>query len=146
MRLGRCVKSGKNFVEKHHLNKTSSGVINLFNGNATSHFHEIFKGRQKQFSLYRLFVKVKHSILCLWFLLCLYITTLALCLFQCLLQEKKAREFHANPMPNFRSQQYKSGSISMQPTQAEPFNFKTDERIEKRFEKETCKVSLKCVY
>lgn len=33
----------------------------------------------------------------------------------------------------------------MQPTQAEPFNFKTDERIEKRLEKETCKVSLKCV-
>lgn len=54
-----------------------------------------------------------------------------------LLEEKKAREFHANPVPNFKSQH--KLSLSIQPTKPEPFNFKIDERLDKRHEKESCK-------
>ena len=47
----------QNFVEKHHPNKAAAVlVMNLFNDNAMSHFHQILKRRQKQVSLDRSFV------------------------------------------------------------------------------------------
>ena len=49
----------QNFVEKHHPNKAAAVlVMNLFNDNAMSHFHQILKRRQKQVSLDRFLDKI----------------------------------------------------------------------------------------
>ena len=60
MRLGRCVKCGKQckILLKAPLNKAVAvRAINLFNDNAMSHFHGILKRRQKQVLLHRFPVK-----------------------------------------------------------------------------------------
>ena len=46
------------YIEKHHPNKAvAMRATNLFNYNPVSHFHQIFKCRKKQMSLYRFLVK-----------------------------------------------------------------------------------------
>lgn len=51
----------QNFIAKHHPNKAVAvRSINLFNGNAMSHFRQILKRRQKQVSLDRFLVKVSE--------------------------------------------------------------------------------------
>ncbi|XP_023230982.1 tigger transposable element-derived protein 1-like isoform X1 [Centruroides sculpturatus] len=52
----------QSFVERYHPdNAVASRVINLFNDNAMSHFHNIVKRRQNQISLDRVLVKKKPS-------------------------------------------------------------------------------------
>ena len=49
----------QNFVKQHPPNKAVAvRVINLFNDNAMSHFHEILKRGQKEVSLDRFLIKV----------------------------------------------------------------------------------------